>query len=85
MKARDYKKEHSEKRYSVLTGDGKVIGVWGNLKQLCEDMKEENGEFASYSSLSKRRKEENPIEFTVNEKNYAVYIEKIRGGGEIPE
>lgn len=78
MENRDWRKEKAEKRYSVLTGDGKVIGVWGNLKHLCEDMKSEDNEFLSYSSLSKRRTEENPIEFKTDQKNYAVYIEKIR-------
>lgn len=78
MKERDYQKEKAEKRYSVLTGDGEVLGIWGNLKQLCEDMQEEDGEFASYSSLSKRRAEENPMKFKTGQKEYAVWIEKIR-------
>lgn len=85
MKGNTYKERKAEKRYSVLTGDGKVIGVWGNLKQLCDDMKDVDGEFASYSSLSKKRSEENPMEFATSQKQYAVYIEKIRGGGEIPD
>jgi len=78
MKGRDYKKEHAERRISVLIGDGELIGVWGNLKKLCEDMKEQDGEFLGYSTLSHRRADENPIRFKTGQKEYAVYIEKIR-------
>lgn len=78
MKSRDYKKEHIERRISILNGDGELIGVWGNLKKLCEDMKEQDGEFLSYSTLSHRRADENPIRFKTGQKEYAVYIEKIR-------
>lgn len=78
MEKRDWRKEKAEKRYSVLTGDGEVMGIWSNLKQLCEDMKEEDGEFASYSSLSKRRAEENPMKFKTGQKEYAVWVEKLR-------
>lgn len=78
MKGRDYKKEHAERRISVLNGDGELIGVWGNLKKLCEDMKEQDGEFLTYSTLSHRRADENPIRFKTGQKEYAVYIETIR-------
>lgn len=78
MKSRDYKKEHAERRISVLNGDGALIGVWGNLKKLCEDMKEQDSEFLSYSALSHRRAGENPIQFKTGQKEYAVYIETIR-------
>ena len=78
MKSRDYKKEHAERRISVLNGNGELIGIWGNLKKLCEDMKEQDGEFLTYSTLSHRRADENPIRFKTGQKEYAVYIEKIR-------
>ena len=78
MQGRDYKKEHAERRISVLIGDGELKGVWGNLKKLCEDMKEQDSEFLSYSALSHRRADENPIQFKTGQKEYAVYIEKIR-------
>lgn len=78
MKNRDYKKEHAERRISVLNGNGELIGVWGNLKKLCEDMKEQDAEFLSYSTLSHRRADENPIQFTTGTKAYAVYVETIR-------
>lgn len=73
-----YHERRAEKRYSVLTGNGEVIGLWGNLKKLCEEMKGEDGEFLSYSALSKRRSEENPIRFSTSEKEYAVWIEKLK-------
>ena len=41
-------------------------------------MKEVDGEFLSYSTLSHRRAEENPIRFKTGKKEYAVYVEKIR-------
>ncbi|MEO6037340.1 MAG: hypothetical protein ABIQ93_02935 [Saprospiraceae bacterium] len=64
--------------YSVLTGNGEVMGACGNLKKLCEDMKEQDTDFLSYSTLSHRRADENPIRFTTGQKEYAVYIEKMR-------
>ena len=73
-----YEERKAAKRYSVLTGNGEVIGVWGNLKKLCEDMKEQDGEFLSYSTISHRRADENPIRFKTGQKEYAVYIETIR-------
>ncbi|MFN8304038.1 MAG: hypothetical protein U0U46_16240 [Saprospiraceae bacterium] len=41
-------------------------------------MKEQDGEFLSYSTLSHRRADENPMRFETSEKEYAVYIEKLR-------
>ena len=78
MKGKTYQEQKAEKRYSVLTGNGEVIGLWGNLKKLCADMKAQDAEFLSYSTLSHRRAEENPIRFTTGQKEYAVYIEKLR-------
>ena len=78
MKSKTYDERKEAKRYSVLTGNGEVIGLWGNLKKLCEEMKEQDGEFLGYSALSKRRADENPIRFKTDMKDYAVWIEKIR-------
>ncbi|MCE7925033.1 MAG: hypothetical protein DYG98_18425 [Haliscomenobacteraceae bacterium CHB4] len=78
MKGKTYQEQKAEKRFSVLTGNGEVLGVWGNLKKLCEDMKEQDSEFLSYSTLSHRRADENPIRFKTGQKEYAVYIERIR-------
>ena len=78
MEGRNYKKEHAERRISVLNGNCELIGVWGNLKKLCDDMKEQDAEFLSYSTLSHRRADENPIRFTTAQKEYAVYVEKMR-------
>ena len=78
MKGKTYQEQKAEKRFSVLTGNGEVLGIWGNLKKLCEDMKEQDGEFLSYSTLSHRRADENPIRFKTGQKEYAVYIETIR-------
>lgn len=78
MEKRDYQKEHVEKRFSVCLANGELVGLWGNLKKLCEEMKVKDGEFLSYHSLARRRKEENPIRFKTVLGEYAVYIEKIR-------
>ena len=78
MKSKPYSERMAERRISVLSGDGEVIGVWSNLKKLCEQMKETDPEFLGYSALSKRRADENPIRFRTGQKEYAVYIEKIR-------
>lgn len=75
---RDWKKEKAEKRYSVCLANGELVGIWGNLKKLCEDMKEQDGEFLTYHSLSRRRANENPMKFETERGEYAVYIEKIR-------
>ena len=78
MKGKTYQEQKTEKRFSVLTGNGEVMGIWSNLKKLCEDMKELDGEFLSYSTLSHRRAEENPIRFKTGQKEYAVNIERLR-------
>lgn len=78
MKSKPYQERKAEKRYSVLVANCQVIGVWGNLKKLSEDMQAEDPEFISYSSLSKRRAEENPIKFTTEKGEYAVHIETLR-------
>lgn len=77
---RNYEERKEARRVSVLNGDGEHIGVWGNLKKLCEDMKETDSEFLSYSSISKKSADgENPIRFkTESGKSYSIHIEKIR-------
>lgn len=77
-KNKPYKERKAEKRYSVCLANGELVGLWGNLLKLCEDMKATDPEFLSYSSLSKRRLDENPVRFKTAQGEYAVYIEKIR-------
>ncbi|MEO1263940.1 MAG: hypothetical protein AAFZ15_34360 [Bacteroidota bacterium] len=63
----------------VLQSDCKVLGTWSNLKKLCEEMKEEDSEFLSYSSLSKKKAEENPIVFETSAGiEYELYVEKVK-------
>lgn len=79
MESKTYEERKTEKRYSILLKDGRLIGLWGNLRKLCEDMKIEDVNFLGYSALSKRRKEGSPMEFKTSEGiEYAIYIEKIR-------
>ena len=73
-----YKERQEVRRYIAVNLNCELIGVWGNLKKLCEEMKERDAEFRSYSSLSKRRDEENPITFTTGAGEYKVYIEKLK-------
>lgn len=73
----------SQKRYlnekaCVVILNCELVGTWRNLKKLCDDMKEQDAEFFSYSSLSKKRGEINPIEFETEKGKYAVYIEKLK-------
>jgi hypothetical protein len=73
----------SQKRYQnekafVVVLNCAVLGTWRNLKKLCEDMKERDGQFFSYSSLSKRRDKENPMEFETAQGKYSVYIERLK-------
>ena len=75
---RTYQDNKEARRYIVVNLNCELLGVWGNLKKLCEEMKDSDGAFLSYSSLSKRRSEQNPIEFETERGKYSVYIEKLK-------
>jgi hypothetical protein len=78
VKKLSYDERQNAKRYIVLNLNCELVGVWSNLKNLCEDMKERDNEFYSYSSLSKRRNDENPIKFSTAKGEYQIYIEKLK-------
>ena len=67
----------NEKSFVVVLNCG-VVGNYRNLKKLCEEMKERDESFLSYSSLSKRRDKENPIKFSTSKGEYQIYIEKLK-------
>ena len=75
---RDYKKEYESQKAFVVVLNCEVVGTWRNLKKLCDEMKVLDFQFFSYSSLSKRRGEENPITFETARGKYAVYIERMK-------
>jgi hypothetical protein len=77
-KKRNYDSMKDARRYIAVNLNCQLLGVWGNLKKLCEEMKEKDGAFLSYSSLSKRRDKENPMEFETAQGKYSVYIEKLK-------
>lgn len=68
----------------ILLSDTNVLGSWTNLKQLCNDMK--NNGFVSYSKLSKEiatiRKDgnETPLILLKNkdEKEYQLKVERLK-------
>jgi hypothetical protein len=75
---RDYRKEYENQKSFIVLLNCAVVGNFRNLKKLCEDMKEKDGEFQSYSSLSKRRNDENPIKFSTSKGEYQIYIERLK-------
>ena len=78
-KKRTYQDNKKARRYAIVLLNCELLGLWGNLKKLCEEQKEIDSEFLSYSSLSKKRTtDENPIKFTTEKGDYQIYIEKLR-------
>ena len=73
-----YKERLENEKAFVILLNCEVVGTFRNLKKACEAMKETDTEFLSYSSLSKRRDKENPIEFSTSKGAYKVYIEKLK-------
>ncbi|MEM7106442.1 MAG: hypothetical protein AAF502_25165 [Bacteroidota bacterium] len=74
---RDYKKEYSNRKVYVLLHECKVVGAWGNMRKLCEDMKKVNPGFPSYWTLIKLPKE-SPIVFKAKTgEEYEINIEKV--------
>ena len=71
-------RQYQNQKAVVVVLNCEVLGTWRNLKKLCEEMKERDAEFRSYSSLSKRRDDENPITFETGQGEYKVYIEKLK-------
>lgn len=65
------------RRVCVVQLNCEVIGAFSNLKKACEEMKENDPEFRSYSSLSRRRANENPIKFSTEKGDYQISIENI--------
>jgi hypothetical protein len=73
-----YKERMETERTVIVVLNCEVVGNFRNLKKLCEEMKERDIEFYSYSSLSKRRNDENPIKFSTAKGEYQIYIEKLK-------
>ncbi len=65
------------RRVYVLFKAGELVGVWSNLKHLCNEMRAA-GPFPSYSTLSKVDKEEGKIEFVKKGVAFVVYVEVVR-------
>lgn len=78
MSSKPYSRRVAEKRYSVLCANCAVVGVWGNLKKMCEEMRAVDPAFPSYSSVSKRRLHENPIWFQTDRAQYHIFIAPLK-------
>lgn len=50
-----YQERKAKKEYYVLIKSGMVIGLYGQLKKLCNTAKEKDKDFPSYSALSKKK------------------------------
>ena len=73
-KPRTYSEQKEAKRYIILTLNCEVLGIWGNLKKLCTDIKENDLEFPSYWTLI--RKVENPLKINTSKGDYILSAEK---------
>jgi hypothetical protein len=71
---RTYSEQKEARRFIVLTLNCEILGIWGNLKKLCSEIKEKDSDFPSYWTLA--RKKENPIKFDTPKGNYIVSNEK---------
>lgn len=72
--ARSYSEQRDSRRFVVLTLDSEILGIWGNLKKLCTELKIQDVEFPSYWTLT--RKADNPIKFQTAKGQYILSIEK---------
>lgn len=77
-KSKTYKQRKKEQKIFTVIANCESMGTWTNLVRLSKDMNEIDDEFLSYSSLSKKRKDENPINFrTPKGIDYSVCIHVI--------
>lgn len=65
------------RRVYVLFRAGDLVGVWSNLKHLCNEMRAA-GAFPSYSTLSKMDKEAGELEFSKGGVQFRVVVEVVR-------
>jgi hypothetical protein len=76
-KDRSAKRAKEVRRYVAVNLNCEMVGIWGNLKKCCQEMKERDAGFPSYWTIV-RKTDENPIKFTTETGEYAVYIEKLK-------
>jgi hypothetical protein len=53
-----YKEQLKKKKYFVINNENLTIGVFTNLRKLCEEMKEKDNSFPSYWTVVKLDKTE---------------------------
>jgi hypothetical protein len=80
MEKRNWRKEAENRRISVVINGTELVGVWGNLKKLCEEMKVRDADFLAYPTLARRRLTENPMRFSTSAGSYSVWVVNIREG-----
>lgn len=71
------------KVFILLDKEGRIVSIWGNLKKMCQHI-EENGDYISYSSITKgvrvvrtKTTGDDAITYQVTSKNgieYQIYI-----------
>jgi hypothetical protein len=80
----NYAQRQEARRYTIVMQNCRLVGIWGNLKKCCDDMKARDAAFLSYSSLSKKRADTDDtdaaagIAFATEQGEYLVYIERLR-------
>ena len=78
MSSKTYKERMKERKVYTVVCNCEVVGNFTNLKKLCDSMIEQDGEFLTYSSLSKKKKEGSPVKFTSHSGNeYQIYFESL--------
>ena len=74
---RNYKEEYKNQKAYVVTLNCEFVGVWRNLKKLCTEMKEQDSDFQSYWTLT-RKKDELSVKFETNKGSYIVSFDKLK-------
>ena len=72
-----YKERKESKRVYILIKNCESIGAWGNLRALCDYMRDEGNEFPSYWTLVKKDKNK-PMHYEDKEGNkYLIERKKL--------
>lgn len=70
-----YKEQLKKKKYYTINKENLTLGVFSNLRKLCEEMKEKDSSFPSYWTIVKLDKSE-PIKI----KDYIVQELQMNNG-----
>jgi hypothetical protein len=76
---RTYLEKKEARRFFVLVAKCNVLGVWSNLKKLCEEMREKDEEFPGYHTLVRIDKSSGELNFASKSgEQYQIKIEQVK-------